>query len=150
MRGSPADRVAGAVGLLVSIAVAFEARGFAVGFVTDPIGPRGLPWLSAGLLAAGSLALIVRPATAPVPWPSRSAGGRIAALVGVLVVASVSIETLGFVLATTLLMTVAGRLFGGRWLRSAGGGLLLAVLLFYFFAWGLGVPLPVGVLGVGS
>jgi putative tricarboxylic transport membrane protein len=49
----------------------------------------------------------------------------------------------GFIVASTLLFTIAAALFGStRWWRNAALGLAAAVLLFAVFTYGLGLQLP--------
>ena len=68
------DRIAGLVGLLTAVAIALEARGFTVDFLTDPLGPKALPLFGAAMLAGGALLVLLRPEPSP-SWPD--AGGRV-------------------------------------------------------------------------
>ena len=64
------DRSAGAVLMGVGAAVALEASTFDVLFLTDPVGPKAMPYLVAALLVGTGLALALRPGPDP-PWPDR-------------------------------------------------------------------------------
>jgi putative tricarboxylic transport membrane protein len=158
----------------VGLAVAATARGYEVGFVVDPVGPRAVPYLVAGLLILGGVGMLRRRPTplaaatddglptgalgseeekeAQVPDPVQGrpvlAQG---ACVGVLVLYAASIPLLGFVVPTVLASGALARLFGGRWLHGLGVGLFLGLSLYGLFAWGFGLELPVGaLLGGGS
>jgi putative tricarboxylic transport membrane protein len=53
----------------------------------------------------------------------------------------------GFILASTLLFMLVARGFNSRrWLLNAITGVVLAVLIFAIFNYGLGLTLPAGVL----
>ena len=77
----------------------------------------------------------------PMDWPSFAwvSGGIIA--YGLLV------ERAGFLIASTILFAVVARGFASRrWLLNAVSGLILAVVVFAIFNYGLGLTLPRGVL----
>jgi putative tricarboxylic transport membrane protein len=77
----------------------------------------------------------------PMDWPAFGwvSGGIIA--YGLLV------EPLGFIFASTILFVMVARGFGSRrWLLNAITGLLLAIIVFAIFNYGLGLTLPAGVL----
>jgi len=140
-----ADRIAAAALALLALAAAFEARGFRVSFLTDPVGPRALPWLAAGLLALGGALLLLRP-DEDGPWPPWPGARRVAAAVGASLLYAGLLQPIGFIAATTLLVTLLSRMFGGRLLPSALTALALAGGLYALFALLLGVPLPIGAL----
>ena len=55
----------------------------------------------------------------------------------------------GFVLSGTLLFVLAARGFGNKaWLKNAMIGLVIAVVTYAFFNYGLGLGLPRGILPV--
>jgi putative tricarboxylic transport membrane protein len=57
------------------------------------------------------------------------------------------VESAGFVIASTLLFVLVARGFNSRrWLLNAVTGLLLAIVVFAIFNYGLGLTLPAGVL----
>ena len=78
----------------------------------------------------------------PIDWPAFAwvSGGIIA--YGVL------IEILGFILSSTILFVMVARGFNSRrWLLNAGTGVVLAVIVFAIFNYGLGLTLPAGLPG---
>ena len=57
------------------------------------------------------------------------------------------VESAGFVIASTLLFILVARGFNSRrWLLNAVTGLVLAIIVFAIFNYGLGLTLPAGVI----
>ena len=136
-------RLAGAAVCVAAVAVALTARGFTVGFITDPVGPRALPWLAAALLGIGGIGMLID-RSRPVAWPTRPMLWKLLLAVLSLLGFALLTEPLGFTVATTALAASFGVLFGARWGPALAVGVIVALALFGFFAWGLGVPLPAG------
>jgi putative tricarboxylic transport membrane protein len=135
-----------AVGLvLVGLAVALEASTFNVNFLTDPLGPKALPWLVAALFSVSGLAL---GASTPTAEPQPPAGRRrpVAGAATVFLAWSLTLAPLGFVISTPLAVAALARLFGGDWKRGLLTGALLTTLLWLLFALALALPLPQGSL----
>ena len=131
--------------LALAGAVVLEATTFVVGFPTDPLGPSAFPYLAAGLVALGGLALVV----------GRGDLGEAVARDGLIriglatlsfVVYALVLAPLGFVPATTLEFLALALLFGGRPLGGFVMGLAFAGVLFLVFVYGLGLMLPLGVM----
>ncbi len=165
--GGP-DRVAGMALAATGCVAGFLATDFQVRFITDPVGPRALPLLAAGLLLLGGATMAWRPETRASPAPGASPGavgapdglqaappeGRDAsavpgALRPLLAVAAMALvpllfPELGFVLSVGLALAVIARLAGGSALESAAAALGLSGGLYLLFVYVLGVPLPVG------
>ena len=58
------------------------------------------------------------------------------------------IEHVGFIVSSTILFVMVARGFNSRrWLLNAATGLVLAVIVFAIFNYGLGLTLPTGVFG---
>lgn len=147
MRGPPSgfwgDRLAGGTLLVLAILIAVESRSFTVGFLTDPLGPKALPLLAGSLVGLGGLHLLIRPDPA-MGWPGPGARARLVwAAVSFLAYAAL-LSFLGFVVATTVEMTVLSLVFGGKPVRSAVGAALFAGALYVVFGYLVGLPLPVG------
>lgn len=143
------DRVAGILLLLLGGSVAIEARTFRVAFLTDPLGPRALPLLVAGLLAACGLALLRRPGPEPA-WPRAPGLFRGAAGAGVFLVYSLLMQPLGFGPSTVGAVAGLGILFGGPPRKVLLTGVVTTLLLWLLFVPLLGIPLPVGWLFTGG
>ena len=78
----------------------------------------------------------------PMDWPS------FAWVSGGIIAYGLVIEHLGFVISSTILFVMVARGFNSRrWLLNTATGLVLAAIVFAIFNYGLGLTLPVGVLG---
>ena len=78
----------------------------------------------------------------PMDWPA------FAWVSGGIIAYGLVIEHLGFVVSSTILFVAVARGFDSRrWLLNAATGLVLAVIVFAIFNYGLGLTLPSGVFG---
>jgi putative tricarboxylic transport membrane protein len=67
---------------------------------------------------------------------------------GGIIAYGLAIEHAGFILSSTVLFVMVARGFNSRrWLLNAATGLVLAVIVFAIFNYGLGLTLPTGVFG---
>ena len=159
------------VAILLALAALSEAFGYRVRFLTDPLGPRGLPILASALVLIAGLLLAVRPDAGdpgggpppeqPDPNPGQPAEGPdgegvpdagplgALAVAGLLFGYSVVLPWIGFVAGTTLVLTGLARVFRARWLPGLVAGLVLSLGLWFLFGAGLGISLPVGTLWAG-
>ncbi|MGV3726095.1 tripartite tricarboxylate transporter TctB family protein [Hydrogenophaga sp.] len=140
------DRALGAACVLASVAMAAAARDYSAAFSYEPLGPRAFPMLLAVGLGLCGLWMLWRPtqgaqAFKGIPWvPTLWCAGAI-------VVYAALFQTLGFVVATTLMTVPVGMAFGGTWRQTLAGGAALGLVLFLLFDKVLDVVLPVGLLG---
>lgn len=126
-----------------------EAREFQTGFIADPIGPRAFP-VGIGLLAfVAGLGLFFAAKREPerLDAPARL---RAVVLGASLFTYAWSLEWIGFVAGTTLVMTLLVVLFRGRPLYGVVGGFVTGVAVYFLFGYGLSIPLPVGRIFSGS
>lgn len=137
------DRIAGLFFVALALVAGIIATGFRVGFLTDPIGPRALPWLAAVLLGVGGALMLMRPVSRVVPRPVST---PVALAVGTFILYAIVVSFAGFILSTALLMAVLARFYGGGWRAGVIAGGIFAVSLWLLFAYALGVPLPIGSL----
>jgi putative tricarboxylic transport membrane protein len=126
-----------------------EARSFDAGFIADPIGPRAFPFVI-GALALAASAFLFRQRPEPRELPDGSFVLRAAILVLALTGYVLALDEAGFVLATTLLMTVLVWIFRGRLLPGAAGALLLSFVVYALFVYAFSIPLPFGRLFGGT
>src|SRR5690606_11139568 len=140
------DRVLG-VGALV-LAALITAFGYDLEppFSYEPVGPKAFPLLLALIIALCGVRLIIK-GGGTVPANPSGANGRILMMVAYLAAYAWLFQWLGFIIATTLMATLVGRLFGGSWKQALIGGLAMGVGLFLLFDLGLDVVLPYGILG---
>ena len=143
----PSDRVLGAVFLFVGISY----MGAAV-FISEPegqyavIGPRLFPSVVGVGLVACSLWLAIQPkdtsALPAIDWI-----GMLATAFAFLIYVSV-LGRIGFLVATTLFITVESRLLGSRaWRRDVIVSLGITLSVYLLFSVVLGIRLPAGFLG---
>ncbi len=145
-----ADRALGLVCLILAAGMAWLARGYEAPISYEPVGPAAFPLVLAGLMAALSLWLMVRPAgteadSEPLLSP---ATGKVLALVGVMLVYAMFFQWLGFIVATALMTVPVARVFGGSWRQSVIAGVALGVSFFLLFDRVFDVILPAGLLSV--
>ena len=127
------------------VAVAAEATTFEVAFLTDPVGPKALPYLAAAILLGAGILLAARPGPDPA-WPAGSTVVRMGGAVGAFLVYAAVLPALGFWISTTLAVAALSILFGGDMLRSVAAAAALSSVLWYLFVWALRLPLPLGSL----
>jgi putative tricarboxylic transport membrane protein len=143
---SPGRWAPGITLLALAAAVALEARTFTVGFPTDPLGPAAFPLVAAALLAVGGLAVLMEKSEEPEELEAGALRRLTLASVS-FVLYALLLAPLGFLPATTLEFGALAVLFGGRPVASLVAGLGFAALLFVVFVYGLGLPLPLGIMG---
>ncbi len=127
------------------VAVAAEASTFKVAFLTDAVGPKALPYLSAAILVGAGAMLAARPGPG-TEWPAPSTRVRMAAAAGAFLFYAAVLPVLGFFVSTTLTVASLSILFGGPPVRSAAAAAALSAVLWYLFVWALRLPLPFGSL----
>lgn len=143
------DRIVGVLLLLLSIAYGWTASRFEVGMLSDPVGPKPFPYLIAVCTAAASLWLILRPDPDP-QWPPARFWLSLGLVLGSLVAYAYLLVPLGFIVVTTLEMTLLAVLFGARWWQGLAAGLAFSLVVYFLFTAGLNVPLPAGkIWGLG-
>lgn len=141
-----AERVFGLVWLAFSAAMAWVALDLKAPISYEPVGPRAVPLLYAGLMAACALTLVLRPHAVAFHWPHGKVVHHIVVSAGLLLGYAFAFEWLGFPLATALLALLLGRVFGGSWRTCASGGVAMGIVLYLFFDRLLDVVLPLGLL----
>ena len=139
------DRITGMLGLVLALAYGIAGSQFHSDFITDNLGPTVFPIMLATALGVFCLYLLVRPDPNPDWGTWLIWRNQIIAVVAMVIYAAV-VETLGFVLATFLLVGFLSLMLGGpRW-PAVFTGAGAAVVLYFLFDYGLGLPLPTGSL----
>lgn len=141
------DRVIGAGLTLLGVGAALEASTFDVAFITDPVGPKALPYLVAGVLTLGGVVTLARPRE-QVPLPTRPALWRMIGAVAVFLVYALVLPGVGFFVSTTLVVTGLALLYGGPLLPSLTSAAILSGMLWILFVEILSLPLPIGELWI--
>jgi putative tricarboxylic transport membrane protein len=141
------ERLAGVCLALAAAAVAAEAATFRVAFLTDPVGPRALPWLAAIILGAAGTTMALRPGPSPA-WPTPRVMVRLGGAVAVFLAYGIVLPSLGFVTSTTAAVAALSMLFGGPPLKSVLAALVLSACIWLLFVQVLALPLPLGTLWI--
>jgi putative tricarboxylic transport membrane protein len=146
-----------AVLVVVGAFLIYDAVTLDAGFAkVDPVGPRMFPLVIGVVLVALAIVLAIAiprgsigeadagedvDPNAPGDW--RTVG----LLVGLFVAVILLVNPLGWVIMGTLLFAGAATILGSHhYIRNFVIGLVLALVSFYAFYSGLGIPLPAGVL----
>jgi putative tricarboxylic transport membrane protein len=135
----------------------YDALSLEAGFAkVDPVGPRLFPIVIGGILILLAVVLAVAIPRGSVgeadagedvdpntPGDWRTVG----LLVGLFVAVIVLVEPLGWVITSALMFAGAATVLGNRhYVRNIVIGAVLALISFYGFYSGLGIPLPAGIL----
>lgn len=137
------DRIFATVWLVVCVTVALLMYELEVPFAYEPVGPKVFPVLLAFLMAVCCIGLIIRP-DPDIAWPTRVALGKNVILVLALLLYALLFTSLGFPLATIVMVFAVSRLFGAGWKFAAVSALLIGILGFFAFDRLLDVALPLG------
>ena len=142
-----ADRVLGVGAILLAIPVAAASWGFGVGSPKSP-GAGFWPLLIVVAMAGLGLSLILHPSRdVPSAATQDSRWGRLWIALGTMAVYVVTLDPLGFLVATAILLFVQFRWVESRtWRSSAWIAALTALIAFFLFRVLLKVPLPAGVV----
>jgi putative tricarboxylic transport membrane protein len=143
----------GAVGVLVFVDASRIATPYSQ---SDPVGPKTVPYIVAGLLIVCAVMLAVNvlrggqgeaeggedvDLTHPADWKT------ILPLVGAFLANILLIDWAGWVISGTILFWGSAWALGSRhYIRDGIISVALALITFYGFYLGLGIPLPAGLL----
>jgi putative tricarboxylic transport membrane protein len=141
------DRVPGLVLAIAGAAAGLEATTFDVNFMTDPVGPKALPYLAALTLVVAGLHAAARPQS-DTRWPSRQMLWKLAGATSAFLLYAVALAVLGFVLSTTLVVAALSHLYGASPRRGVPAAAMLSAALWLLFVRLLALPLPIGELWI--
>ena len=143
------DRVLGVGAILVAIPVAVASWGFGVGSPKSP-GAGFWPLLIVVAMAGLGLSLILHPSRdVPSAATQDSRWGRLWIALGTMAFYVVTLDPLGFLVATSILLFVQLRWVESRtWRSSVWIAALTALVAFVLFRVLLKVPLPTGVVSL--
>ena len=142
--GRTSDRVLGFLCLTLGIWYVFETRNFAVTqFGTGPVGPKTLPTIIGILFSGMALFLILKPDESPT-WAPPGVWVRTSAVVATSFLFGQVLQTLGFIIASTLLAIIIGTFFKGPIAKLAPLSLVFAVAVAFVFNNWLELRLPPG------
>ncbi|RKQ97092.1 putative tricarboxylic transport membrane protein [Kushneria sinocarnis] len=140
------DRIFGVLMLLLAVAYGWQAQQIPVSFGGGgPVGPSTFPTLLAVVLALTSLYLMVRP-DPDNAWPLGRTLLEMIIAVLVLIVYTLTLEPIGFPIATTLGVAILCWRMGAPLLRAGLVGVCGAAIGYALFNYGLELTLPAGLL----
>lgn len=138
------DRVLGIVCLVFGLWYVWQTRAFVITqFGSGPVGPKTLPTIVGLLFAAIALVLIVKPDESP-KWASFGVWWRLAAVVATSFIFGQLIDRLGFIIASTILAVVIGRLFKGPLAKLVPLSAVFSIVVAFVFNNWLELRLPAG------
>ncbi|MDO5650978.1 MAG: tripartite tricarboxylate transporter TctB family protein [Moraxella sp.] len=144
-----AERIFSGCLVLVSLIMLYMAWGYTAPISYDPMGPRPYPVILLVLLAIGTAVIAFRPAK----FTSKINLGLSKPIIRSLVICTAAMllyavffESLGYIVATTLMAWIIGVLFGGKWHKALISSIIMAVATYYLFDGPLEVSLPAGIL----
>lgn len=140
------DRWLGVAALVFAAFLTWFGYDLEAPFSYEPVGPKAFPLLLALIIALCGLRLLLKGGNEVQANPP-GANLRIASMVAALAAYAFFFQWLGFVISTAFMSLVVGRLFGGGWLQTTVGAVLMGIGLFLAFDKGLDVVLPAGILG---
>lgn len=140
------DRLLGIAALVFAALITAFGYDLEPPFSYEPVGPKAFPLLLALIIALCGVRLIIK-GGGEVEGNPPGANMRIMAMVAYLAGYAFLFQWVGFIIATTLMVALIGRLFQATWLQAFIGGIVMSVGLFYLFDKGLDVVLPSGLLG---
>lgn len=144
-----AERIFSGLLFMTSLGLLYLAWGYTAPIAYDPLGPRPYPVLLLSLLAIGTAVLTFRPAkfmqAIDLGWQKPIVKNLVLCGTAMLLYA-ILFETLGYIIATTLMAWAIGVLFQGGVLKSLIASVLMAVLSYFLFDKALDVTLPLGIL----
>lgn len=139
------DRILGIAALAFAALMVWFGVGIQAPFSYEPVGPRAFPMLLAAIISLCGLWLVFKGRDKAEANPPQ-ANGRIALMVVYCFLYAFFFQMLGFIVATAAMTILVGRLFGGTWLKTAIGGVVMSALFFVLFDRVLDVVLPLGIL----
>lgn len=140
------NRFLGIAALALSAFLVAFGYGLEAPFAYEPVGPRAFPLMLAAIIGLCGLRLVIKGGGEVEPNQA-GATPRIIGMIGLVFIYALSFQWLGFIIATTIISTLVGRLFDGSWLKASVGSLAMSIFLFFLFDRGLDVVLPAGLLG---
>ncbi|MCX2523561.1 tripartite tricarboxylate transporter TctB family protein [Larsenimonas rhizosphaerae] len=143
------DRLFGALFLLLAVAYGWQAQQFPEPMGgSEAIGPSTFPTLLAVVLGLGSLYMMLKP-DEDEAWPVGKTLVELIGIIVILVVYTALLETVGFVIMTTLSVALLSWRMQAPPLKALMTGLVSAVVAFVIFNYGLELTLPDGILELG-
>ncbi|KEA63147.1 Tricarboxylate transport protein TctB [Marinobacterium lacunae] len=140
------DRILGILMLLLAVAYGWEASQFPEPFGgSEAVGPETFPLLLAVIMGFASIYMIVKP-DPDQEWPGTKTLFDLGFVLVLLLIFAALLAPLGFVISTTLMVSVLCWRMGAKPLPSGLTGLGSAVVIYLLFNFVLELHLPAGIL----
>ncbi|AJQ97760.1 tripartite tricarboxylate transporter TctB family protein [Gynuella sunshinyii] len=140
------DRVFGLLMFILAVAYGWGALQFPEPFGgAEAVGPKTFPLILSVILALTSAYLVIKP-DQDLSWPLNRSGIDILIAIAILIIYTMLLEPLGFILATTMMVTSLSRLLKAPVKNAFFTGLIGSVVIFVLFNYGLELTLPHGLL----
>jgi putative tricarboxylic transport membrane protein len=135
-----ADRIFGAVMIVLALGYILSAMNIQTSFITDPVGPRVFPYMVAGVVIVCSLFMVLKPDQG-TEWPGPLMALKIGAALALLVGYALTIRPMGFILPTVIASAALSYMISPRPVPAALSGLGLGIGLYVLFKVVLGLGL---------
>jgi putative tricarboxylic transport membrane protein len=135
-----ADRIFGAVMIVLALGYILSAMNIQTSFITDPVGPRVFPYMVAGVVIVCSLVMVLKPDQG-TEWPGPLMALKIGAALALLVGYALTIRPMGFILPTIIASAALSYMISPRPVPAALSGLGLGIGLYVLFKVVLGLGL---------
>ena len=135
-----ADRIFGAVMIVLALGYILSAMNIQTSFISDPVGPRIFPYMVAGVVIVCSLVMVLKPDPG-AEWPAPLMALKIGAALALLVGYALTIRPMGFILPTVIASAVLSYMISPRPVPAALSGLGLGIGLYVLFKVVLGLGL---------
>lgn len=135
-----ADRIFGAVMIVVALGYILSAMNIQTSFLSDPVGPRIFPYMVAGVVILCSLFMVLKP-DPNANWPGALMALKIGGALLLLVGYALTIRPMGFIIPTVVVSGALSYMISPRPVPAVLAGLGLGIGLFVLFKVILGLGL---------
>lgn len=135
-----ADRIFGLVMIVVALGYLYSATQIQTSFLSDPVGPRIVPYLIGALVILCSAVMVFLP-DENTEWPGLATLLQLAIALLVLIGYAQSVRPLGFIIPTAIAAGVLSYQINPKPVTAAATGVGLSVGLFVLFKLVLGLGL---------
>ncbi|MCB1390785.1 MAG: tripartite tricarboxylate transporter TctB family protein [Rhodobacteraceae bacterium] len=135
-----ADRIFGLVLIVVALFYLYSATHIQTSFLSDPVGPRIVPYLIGGMVILCALVLVLRP-DPDADWPGLATLLQLAIALAVLIGYATAVRPWGFIIPTAIAAGILSYQINPKPVGAAATGIGLSVGLFVMFKMVLGLGL---------
>lgn len=143
MSAARSGRVLAVVILVLAVLLAVATSQIEYAFSSDPIGPKGFPFILAAALGICGIWYFVKPGEAEA-WPDRATLISALSLLAVTAIFVGLMDYVGFPIAAFVICAYAAYCFGASPALAAGSAAVQAAFWFVLFKYALGTYLPSG------